>query len=170
MQTIKKYANRKLYHLNRKQYVTLDGIAALIQGGEQVQVLDNETGEDITVPVLTQVALQTRTAPGLPSSGTLADIIRAGGDTIAGVGRSLLANLGGMTLIDAEINRRIDRLEAQGSISSTEAQRIRKLLLQNSDIEAISLPSRRDIERLRSQVDTLTTLVEDLLLAQETKD
>ena len=48
MQTIKKYANRKLYHTNRKQYITLDGIAALIQAGEQVQVLDNETGEDIT--------------------------------------------------------------------------------------------------------------------------
>lgn len=169
MQTIKKYANRKLYHLNRKQYVTLDGIAALIQGGEQVQVLDNETGEDITVPVLTQVALQTRNVPSLPSSGTLADIIRAGGDTIAGVGRSLLANLGGMTLIDAEINRRIDRLEGQGDISSTEAQGIRKLLLQNADIEAISLPSRRDIERLRSQVDTLSILVEELTRTQDAK-
>ena len=60
MQTIKKYANRKLYHTNRKQYITLDGIAALIQAGDAVQVLDNETGEDITAQILTQVVLQTR--------------------------------------------------------------------------------------------------------------
>jgi len=60
MQTIKKYANRKLYHTNRKQYITLEGIATLIQAGDQVQVLDNETGEDITAQILTQVVLQTR--------------------------------------------------------------------------------------------------------------
>src|SRR5262249_12123246 len=57
VQTIKKYANRKLYHTNRKQYITLDGIAALIQAGDQVQVLDNETGEDITAQILSQVVL-----------------------------------------------------------------------------------------------------------------
>ena len=42
MQTIKKYANRKLYHTNRKQYITLDGIAALIQAGD---LIDNEQME-----------------------------------------------------------------------------------------------------------------------------
>src|SRR6266540_6478215 len=57
MQLIKKYANRKLYHTNRKQYITLEGIAALIQAGESVQVLDNETGDDITASILTQVVL-----------------------------------------------------------------------------------------------------------------
>lgn len=59
MQTIKKYANRKLYHIDRKQYITLEGIAALVQAGEQVRVIDNETGEDITAQILAQVALQT---------------------------------------------------------------------------------------------------------------
>lgn len=167
MQTIKKYANRKLYHLNRKQYITLDGIAALIRDGDQVQILDNETGEDITVPVLAQVALQTKRVPSLPSSSALADIIRAGGDTIAGVGRSLLSNLGGMPLIDTEISRRIERLESLGEINATEAQRIRGLLLENSYFEAVSLPSRRDIDRLRAQVDSLTTLVEDLMTVRK---
>ena len=48
MQLIKKYANRKLYHTNQKQYITLEGIARLVQDGEPVQVLDNESGEEIT--------------------------------------------------------------------------------------------------------------------------
>src|SRR5262245_48906369 len=60
VQTIKKYANRKLYHTNRKQYITLDRIAELIRAGEQIQVVDNETGEDITASILAQVVAPTR--------------------------------------------------------------------------------------------------------------
>ncbi|RMD76579.1 MAG: pesticidal protein Cry15Aa, partial [Chloroflexi bacterium] len=51
MHIIKKYANRKLYHTNEKRYITLDGIAQLVQKGETVQVLDNETGDDITANI-----------------------------------------------------------------------------------------------------------------------
>jgi polyhydroxyalkanoate synthesis repressor PhaR len=163
MQTIKKYANRKLYHLNRKQYITLDGIAALIQSGEQVQVIDNESGEDITAAILSQVALQARSSRVWPSAGTLTDMIRMGGDTIAEVGRTLFSGLGGHTLFDAEIARRIDRLAAQEAISPEEATRMRRLLLSAAGDTSGELPSRADIEQLRQQVDALTTLVEELL-------
>src|SRR5215218_6077356 len=93
MQTIKKYANRKLYHTNRKQYITLEGIAALIQAGEPVQVTDNETGADITASILAQVAVQAR-GGRLPTQ-VLTGLIEAGGDTLAGVRRSLWVTLGG---------------------------------------------------------------------------
>jgi polyhydroxyalkanoate synthesis repressor PhaR len=162
MQVIKKYANRKLYHTNRKQYITLDGIAALVQAGEHVQVMDNETGEDITAPILAQVALQSRSERGWPSTGALADLIRAGGDTIAGVGRSLLSGLAGMSLVDAEIARRIDHLHQQERLTSEEAERIRGLLL-HSAAGSSELPSRSDVDQLRRQVDALTALVEQLL-------
>ena len=89
MQTIKKYANRKLYHTNRKRYITLEGIAALIQAGEQVQVVDNETGEDITEPVLSQVVLQARGSGGRLPTHVLTGLIQAGGDTLSGVRRSI---------------------------------------------------------------------------------
>lgn len=80
MQLIKKYANRKLYHTNQKRYITLDGIATLIQAGEPIQVLDNETGEDITATVLAQVVLQTRErGGGLLSAAVLMSLIQLGG-------------------------------------------------------------------------------------------
>jgi polyhydroxyalkanoate synthesis repressor PhaR len=167
MQTIKKYANRKLYHLNRKQYITLDGIAELIQAGEHVQVIDNESGADITAPILAQVALQARATHSWPSAGALTDMIRSGGDTIAEVGRSLLSGLTGRALFDAEIARRIERLATHGALSSEEAAHMRRLLLQSSARDTPDdLPSRADIDRLRSQVDTLTALVEELLSQQ----
>ena len=103
MQTIKKYANRKLYHTNRKQYITLDGIAALIQAGDPVQVLDNETGEDITAQILTQVVLQTRSGGDRLPTQVLTGLIQAGGDTIAGVRRSFWSAIGGTSVVDSEI-------------------------------------------------------------------
>src|SRR3954471_15658895 len=119
MQTIKKYANRKLYHTNRKQYITLDGIAALIQAGEQVEVLDNETGDDITASILTQVLQSRRAADRLPTQ-VLTGLIQAGGDTLAGVRRSFLGAIGGASMLDSEIRRRLDRLHADGRIDADE--------------------------------------------------
>jgi polyhydroxyalkanoate synthesis repressor PhaR len=45
---IKRYANRKLYNTATSRYITLKGIAELIEAGDEVRVVDNETGEDIT--------------------------------------------------------------------------------------------------------------------------
>jgi len=41
MHRIKKYANRKLYDVNTKKYVTMDDIAELVQAGEDVRIIDN---------------------------------------------------------------------------------------------------------------------------------
>ncbi len=175
MQIIKKYANRKLYHTNRKRYITLEGIANLIQAGEPVQVIDNETSDDITAPILAQVAAQPRN--GLwPSTGALADLIRTSGDTLAGMGRSLFAGIRGTSLVDAEIDRRLDILHTQGHLTAEEADRLRRLLHQagasdlteSGDLAShADLPSRDDLDKLRAQVDVLTTMVEQLLTQQK---
>jgi polyhydroxyalkanoate synthesis repressor PhaR len=167
MQTIKKYANRKLYHTNRKQYITLEGIAELIQAGEQVQVLNNETGEDITTPVLSQVVVQARGRSRLPMH-VLTGLIQAGGDTLTGVRRTLLTTLGGSAAVDAEIKRRLDRLHDEGALSAAELERLRQLLLPaEADAGALAdlavLPSRSDLARLNAQVDALAAAVEQLL-------
>lgn len=55
---IKKYANRKLYDTYHKRYITLPGVATLIQQGSTVEIRDNDTGEDLTVAVLAQIVAQ----------------------------------------------------------------------------------------------------------------
>lgn len=52
---IKRYGNRKLYDVEASRYVTLDGIRALVQAGEDVRVLDNDTGEDLTRLTFAQI-------------------------------------------------------------------------------------------------------------------
>lgn len=55
---IKKYSNRRLYDTKHKKYVTLDEIGALIRKGNEIKVIDTQTGEDISKLILIQVVLE----------------------------------------------------------------------------------------------------------------
>lgn len=167
METIKKYANRKLYHTNRKQYITLEGIAALIQAGAQVQVVDNETGEDITAAILSQVVLQARGSGGRLPTQILTSLIQTGGGRLAEVRRSIWMALGGADLVDTEIRRRLERLRARGALAEDEAQRVSALLLSErpsgAQNDVVGIPSYSDVVQLHAQVDALSAVVEQLL-------
>lgn len=170
MQVIKKYANRKLYHTNRKQYITLEGIARLVQQGDAVQVLDNETGDDITAMILTQVVLQSRGRDGgALSANVLTGLLQVGGDTISSIRRTLFASLGGSEQIDAEIVYRLNRLVCLDALTATEATRMQTLLLRRdlgrdpAAPDALDVPSQNDLSRLNHQVDELSNIVEQLL-------
>jgi polyhydroxyalkanoate synthesis repressor PhaR len=55
---IKKYANRRLYDTSAGRYVNLEDLAARIRKGEEIQVLDAASGEDLTRVVLTQIIVE----------------------------------------------------------------------------------------------------------------
>jgi polyhydroxyalkanoate synthesis repressor PhaR len=55
---IRRYENRKLYDPAARRYVTLDDLAGMVSAGEDVQVLDQKSGEDLTNLVLAQVVLE----------------------------------------------------------------------------------------------------------------
>jgi len=55
---IRRYENRKLYDPAARRYVTLEDLAGMVSAGEEVQVLDQKTGEDLTNLVLAQVVLE----------------------------------------------------------------------------------------------------------------
>jgi polyhydroxyalkanoate synthesis repressor PhaR len=46
--TIKRYQNRKLYDTHQSCYVTLEEIAQTVREGNEIQVIDNKTKNDIT--------------------------------------------------------------------------------------------------------------------------
>lgn len=56
--TIKKYANRRLYHTGTSTYVTLDDLALMVQQGDDFVVHDAKTGDDITRAVLGQIIFE----------------------------------------------------------------------------------------------------------------
>jgi polyhydroxyalkanoate synthesis repressor PhaR len=80
---IKRYANRKLYDMQESCYITHDEIASLVKGGEDVQIIDNKTKEDLTTLTLTQILFREEKMQrkGLPLHA-LRGILQSGGDFI----------------------------------------------------------------------------------------
>src|SRR3954462_4578345 len=82
---IKRYQNRKLYDTHESSYVTLDEIARMIKGGEDLRVIDNKTKNDITAATLTQLLYESeRKAKTQPSVELLKEIIRHGDGSFSG--------------------------------------------------------------------------------------
>ena len=81
---IKRYANRKLYNTQSSRYITLKGIAELLDAGEEVQVVDNETGEDITSVALSQILVDSERSNESPSPTLISQIFGRGGDALYG--------------------------------------------------------------------------------------
>ena len=55
---IKKYANRRLYDTSSSRYINLEDIAALVRNGKELQVVDANSGDDITRVTLTQIIVE----------------------------------------------------------------------------------------------------------------
>jgi polyhydroxyalkanoate synthesis repressor PhaR len=79
---IKRYANRKLYNTQSSRYITLKGIADLLEAGEEVRVVDNESGEDITSITLSQILVDTERANRAVPGNLLSGLFQRGGDAL----------------------------------------------------------------------------------------
>lgn len=86
---IKRYESRKLYDTEESRYISLEDIARWVRDGQEVQVVDNATSDDVTPQILTQIILEEgkRGTSFLPSE-LLHELIRAGEKAVqTGVGR-----------------------------------------------------------------------------------
>ncbi len=82
---IKRYANRKLYDTRDSRYVTLPQIAELVRNGEDVQIIDNRTKENLTSVTLAQIiygAEKNAEESSKHGTKTLRDLIQAGGEKL----------------------------------------------------------------------------------------
>lgn len=83
---IKKYPNRRLYDTKTSVYITLVDVKKLVVEGEEFQVVDAKTGEDLTRSILLQIILEEEAA-GAPmfSSDVLSQFIRSYGNAMQGM-------------------------------------------------------------------------------------
>ncbi|MBN2559498.1 MAG: polyhydroxyalkanoate synthesis regulator DNA-binding domain-containing protein [Phycisphaerae bacterium] len=76
MRTIKRYSNRKLYDTAESHYVTLAQLAVIIRTGDDIQVLDHDTGRDLTAATMAQIVLEEERGGPRIGPAALRDIIR----------------------------------------------------------------------------------------------
>jgi polyhydroxyalkanoate synthesis repressor PhaR len=60
---IKKYGNRRLYNTAESRYINLDEVAQIVRDGVNLQVVDANSGEDLTRLVLTQIIVENAKEP-----------------------------------------------------------------------------------------------------------
>jgi polyhydroxyalkanoate synthesis repressor PhaR len=122
---IKRYDNRKLYDTRSRSYVTLEELARLIAAGEDLLVLDQRSGEDLTTLILAQIVLEgirARTA-SIPRQ-VFTRLIRLGKPETAAQERSSPLDAAGRALEEAE--RIVSGLLRRGRLPLEEALALRQ--------------------------------------------
>lgn len=182
MRVIKRYPNRKLYDTERKSYVTLDEIAMLIQEGEEIEVVDHDTGDDLTSITLAQIIFEReKKRSGFLPQSILTTLVRTGGGTLEYLRRSLSSSMDALRLMEEEIDHRIDSLVSRGEMAQEEAERIRKEIYASATssarevipdfrieaaLERLNVPTSQDVHSLQAQVEQLMQRVDHLLQSQ----
>jgi len=181
MHKIKRYANRKLYDTKSKKYITLDEIAKLLKAGEEISVLDNKTGEDITAATVSQIFARTKkgqTDNG--ASNVMIQLLRKGPGTLVDYGKKYISLWDrALTMADEEIDRLVERLVKEKEITPSEGSRLKKDMLNraedmkkwiaekidqrvNEALDLMNLASKEKVSQLTGKIDTLTRKVQNL--------
>jgi len=105
---IKRYGNRKLYDTSESRYVTLEEIARYVRANEDVTVIENETGEDLTALAFAQIILEEeRRKSGVLSLPVLRQLIQHGEEAIKGVVAQVDRGMGAIGEIRERAGRRV---------------------------------------------------------------
>jgi polyhydroxyalkanoate synthesis repressor PhaR len=176
MPVIKRYPNRKLYDTEAKQYITLGGIATLIRQGKDVQVVEHQTGEDLTAVTLTQViSEQERKRSGFLPKNVLTGLVLAGGQRLSALRRALASPLDLARHVDEEIERRIQALVHRGELAAEEglclrdkllAQRLSKVWFSEEDLKRAlakrGVPVHDEFRQLLERLEALEVQLDDI--------
>jgi polyhydroxyalkanoate synthesis repressor PhaR len=129
---IKRYGSRKLYDTAESRYVSLDEVAGFVRAGEQVEVVENKTGSDVTAAVLTQILSEEgRNGKGLLSPGFLHDLVRVGERAIKAGEEAVEAGARqARRTVDDVARRTVDRIRPGGPLAEVrdEMDRLRARL------------------------------------------
>ena len=171
---IKRYSNRKLYNTETSRYITLKGISELIDQGVSVQVIDNETGEDITSVALSQILVDSERSNSSVPGSLLSQLMGRGGDAIYGALKQGVSDASeGLEELQERVKRAIssesgeDRRRFGDWIAFSGPdfeQKIRGAV--QRVFEVLDLPRHSDIERLNKNLER----VADAIAKQEGSD
>jgi polyhydroxyalkanoate synthesis repressor PhaR len=131
MHVIKKYANRKMYDTHDKRYVSMDQLSELIKKGEEVMVIDNRTGDDITTAIISQLlGRNSKEKDKTVSSQLLMQLLRKGGGTLTDYAKKYMALWqGAFNMAEDEVTQLINRLVKNKELSTAEAGKLKNEIM-----------------------------------------
>ena len=174
MHKIKKYVNRKMYDTTDKQYVSLEQVARLIKSGEEVSIIDNKTGEDLTAAIVSRLIGREKKAKGsVVTPRMMMQLLRKGGDTLTDYAKKYTSLWqSALTMAEDEVDKVVGTLVNNKELSSDEGSRLKKEITgytdslknwigervdrrMNEALSAMNLASRDQVAALAAKIDTL---------------
>jgi polyhydroxyalkanoate synthesis repressor PhaR len=141
---IKKYANRKLYDTETSRYITLDGISRLVRDGHDIQVVDRDSGRDLTPLILSQIVVsEEKLSETVPQ-----DSIQDRGQALFDYVRRTLSGPAAM------VSSRVER-------GRSEVEELVDLAVERA-LARLSIPTRRDLDALSHRLDQLEARMDRL--------
>ncbi len=126
MRIVKRYSNRRLYDTQSSRTITQFDLARLIQEGHEVKVVDSATGDDITLQVLSRIAVAEtfRWDDIKQSKELLRGIISAGGEkSMSNLKNTILASIGVLHVTKAKAESIIDDLIKKGDLDKSDRKK-----------------------------------------------
>jgi polyhydroxyalkanoate synthesis repressor PhaR len=183
MRTIKRYSNRKLYDTEDKRYITLEQIAVLVRENQDIKVVDNQTGEDLTTVTLSQILLEQekRKETSLPKSFFTNLIQRSTERAMDFTKKNVLSWFdSSFGASDQEVEANIDKAVQAGEVSHDEAKKLKDEIKTRTAsfkkkvdemverrvqdvLERLNIPTKNDIAKLNERLDEITKKFETVL-------
>ncbi|AXX17159.1 polyhydroxyalkanoate synthesis regulator DNA-binding domain-containing protein [Leptospira borgpetersenii] len=149
MKLLKRYANRRLYDPETSKTITLEDVADMIINGEEIRVIDNMSGSDITPKILGQTFLKVFLGQRNEefSNFMLSALIRETGKDISSLfGRLVLGGIGASYLTRDRLEKILQSMISLGELKLEMATEYRDDLLTH-------MASRASENKLRIQED-----------------
>lgn len=181
MHEIKKYANRKMYDRTDKRYITMAQLSKLIKSGEEVSIVDNSTGDDLTSSIVSQlIGREKKGQDKGVSPRVLMQLLRKGGGTLSDYAKkytSLWQNA--FTMAEDEVDRLVNMLVKDKELSRSEGSKLKKEIVGYRDslkswvsdsidnrisevLGVMNLPTKDRVNALAARVDALAEKIEKL--------
>jgi len=181
MHQIKKYANRKMYDITDKRYITMDQLSKLIKSGEEVSIIDNITGDDLTSAIVSQlIGREKEDKDRGVSPRMLMQLLRRGGGTLSDYAKkytSLWQHA--FTMAEDEVDKLVNKLVKEKELSQSEGSKLKKDIIGYTDslktwisdsidkriseaLDVMHLPTKDNVIELSAKVDALAKRIEKL--------
>jgi polyhydroxyalkanoate synthesis repressor PhaR len=180
---IKRYRNRRLYDTLQKKTVKLEDLARLVKEGVGFEVIDNATGKDVTISVLSRILSDawSEDKKNLKETTKLIRLLisKGGGITVDIFKKSILFGLGVFDLTKEKAEKIVDEMIKRGEMSQSDKAKAVKEMLKGHDermeklknkidesVEKVTAKVRgkekEELANLHKKIDELTKIVEKL--------
>jgi polyhydroxyalkanoate synthesis repressor PhaR len=167
MKIIKRYKNRRLYDTDLKKYITHQELTTVVRRDIPFKIIDNASGDDITLPVLGQLLageLKERPDHGGTRQILIEAINQGGKKSMAVLKNTFLAGVGIVNLTKKKAEDVIDSLIKAGQINKSDRKQAVVELLDKAEATTVRVADKvkKETGGLQREVKKISDRIKEL--------